>query len=157
MPKRYWLFKTEPDVYSFADLQRDKKTMWEGVRNYQARNILRDEVKVGDSVLFYHSRIKPMEIPGVAKVVKGSYADPTQFDSKSKYFDPKADKDDPRWMVVDVAFDFAFKNVVTRDELQEMPELEDMMVLKRGARLSIQPVSAAEFKAITKAGGRKKK
>ena len=156
MAKRYWLFKTEPDVYSFADLQRDKKTMWEGVRNYQARNILRDEVKVGDSVLFYHSRIKPMEIPGVAKVVKASYPDPTQFDSKSKYFDPKAEKDEPRWMVVDVAFDFAFKNVITRDQLQEMPELEDMMVLKRGARLSIQPVSAAEFKAITKAGGKKK-
>lgn len=156
MAKRYWLFKSEPDVYSFRDLQRDKKTMWEGVRNYQARNILRDEVQLGDNVLYYHSRVKPMEIAGVAKVVKTAYPDPTQFDSKSKYFDPKAQKDAPRWIVVDIAYDFEFKKVVTRDEMQAMPELGDMMVLKRGARLSVQPVSATEFRAITKAGGRRR-
>ncbi len=156
MAKRYWLFKSEPDVYSFHDLVRDKKTMWEGVRNYQARNILRDEVKVGDGVLYYHSRMKPMEIAGVAKVVRAGYPDPTQFQSKSKYYDPKAEKDDPRWIVVDIEVDFAFKDVVTRTQMQEMPELSDMMVLRRGARLSVQPVSAAEFKAITKAGGRKR-
>jgi len=152
MAKRYWLFKSEPDVYSFADLERDGKTYWEGVRNYQARNLLRDEVQVGDGVLFYHSRTKPMVIPGTAKVVRAGYPDPAQFDKRSKYHDPKSKPDDPRWFVVDVAFDEAFVHPVTRDEMMGMPELESMMVLKRGARLSIQPVTPQEWKAVVKAG-----
>ena len=148
----YWLFKSEPDVYSLADLKRDKKTYWEGVRNYQARNIMRDKVKVGDGVLFYHSRVKPMVIPGTAKVVKAAYPDPSQFDKKSKYFDPKAKKDNPPWVVVEVAFDEEFATPVTRDEMQEMAALKDMMVLRRGARLSIQPVTPREWNAIVRRG-----
>jgi len=150
--KRYWLFKSEPDVYSLADLKKDKKTYWEGVRNYQARNLLRDEVKPGDGVLFYHSNMKPMEIAGTAKVLKGGYPDPDQFDPGSKYYDPKSDPDDPRWYVVDIGFEEEFPQPVTRDELKEMPELADMMVLRRGARLSVQPVEPDEWKAIVKRG-----
>ena len=149
---RYWLFKSEPDVYSLADLKRDKKTCWEGVRNYQARNLLRDEVKQGDGVLYYHSRVKPMVIPGTAKVVRAGYPDPYQFDPKSKYYDPKARKDDPRWYLVDIAFDSEFKHPVTRDEMMEMKALKNMMVLKRGARLSIQPVTRQEWEAISRRG-----
>lgn len=152
MPKRYWLFKSEPDVYSLADLKRDKKTYWEGVRNYQARNLLRDEVQAGDGVLFYHSRVKPMVIPGTAKVVRPGYPDPAQFDAKSKYHDPKSSPDNPRWFVVDVAFDEEFAHPVTRDEMQEMAALKGMMVLKRGARLTIQPVTRREWEAIVKRG-----
>jgi predicted RNA-binding protein with PUA-like domain len=152
MAKRYWLFKSEPDVYSIAHLRRDKKTLWDGVRNYQARNLLRDEIKVGDGVLFYHSRAKPMVVAGTAKVVKAGYPDPEQFNPKSKYFDADSPRDDPRWYVVDIAFEEEFPHPVTRDEMKEMAALKDMMVLRRGARLSVQPVTAAEWKAIVKRG-----
>jgi predicted RNA-binding protein with PUA-like domain len=157
MAKRYWLFKTEPDVYSIDDLaaEPDRRTYWEGVRNYQARNLLRDEVKKGDGVLFYHSRVKPMCAAGTAKVVKNAYPDPTQFDPNSKYHDPKAKAEDPPWMVVDIELDRVFKSPVTLDEMRDMPELADMMLLRRGARLSIQPVSADEWKAILERGKRK--
>ncbi len=154
--KRYWLFKSEPDVYSLADLKRDKKTYWEGVRNYQARNLLRDEVQVGDGVLYYHSRMKPMEIAGTATVLKAGYPDPEQFNPESRYHDDKSDADNPRWYVVDIGFEEEFAQPVTRDELREMPELADMMVLRRGARLSIQPVTPAEWKAIVKRGRAKR-
>lgn len=154
MAKRYWLFKSEPDAYSFRDLERDGTTYWEGVRNYQARNLLRDEVGVGDGVLFYHSRVKPMVIPGTAQVVRAGYPDPAQFDPKSKYHDPAARPDAPRWYVVDIAFDEAFAHPVTRDEMGDMPALADMMVLRRGARLSVQPVTAVEWKAIVRRGRR---
>jgi len=157
MAKRYWLFKTEPDVYSIDDLaaESDRRTYWEGVRNYQARNLLRDEVKKGDGVLFYHSRVKPMCVAGTAKVVRNGYPDPTQFDPKSKYHDSKAKRDDPPWMVVDIELDQVFSSPVTLDEMREMPALKEMMLLRRGARLSIQPVTADEWKTILKRGKRK--
>ncbi|MDJ0974207.1 MAG: EVE domain-containing protein [Planctomycetota bacterium] len=150
--KRYWLFKSEPDVYSIDDLKRDGSTYWEGVRNYQARNLLRDDIKKGDEVLFYHSRIKPMGVAGIAKVTRGGYADPSQFDKKHKYFDPKANEDNVRWYVVDLSFVSKFDEVVTLEDLKAEAKLADMMVVQRGARLSIQPVTAAEFKVVKKMG-----
>jgi len=147
----YWLFKSEPDAFSIDDLARAKQTAWEGVRNYQARNFLRDEVKAGDGVLFYHSSCKPMAVVGTAKVVRAAYPDPTQFDRKSHYHDAKATPDAPRWFLVDVAFDSRFAHPVTLDEMKAMPALKEMVLLKRG-RLSIQPVRAAEWRAIVKRG-----
>ena len=153
MAKRYWLFKSEPDVYSIRDLKRDGKTYLEGVRNYQARNSLRDQIQPGDEILYYHSREKPMAVVGTAKVTRGGYADPSQFDKKSKYFDEKATKDEPRWFVVDIAFQAEFKQPVTLDEMKTMNPLADMVLLNR-SRLSVQPVKPAEFKAIVKKGGK---
>jgi predicted RNA-binding protein with PUA-like domain len=152
MAKRYWLFKSEPDVYSLADLKRDKKTYWEGVRNYQARNFLRDDIKPGDEVLYYHSRHKPMAVVGTAKVTKGGYPDPEQFDRKSKYYDAASKKEDPRWYVVEIAFQSEFKTPVTLDEIKTIPACKDMVLINR-SRLSVQPVTAGEFKAIKKKGG----
>jgi len=149
----YWLFKSEPDVYSFEQLKRDKKTGWEGVRNYQARNFLRDKIKVGDGVLFYHSRQKPMSIAGVAKVVKAGYPDDTQFDKRSRYYDADSDPGNPRWYRVDVGYGYGFKRSVTLDELKEIAGLKKMVLLNR-SRLSVQPVAAPEWKIITKLGGR---
>lgn len=146
--KRYWLFKSEPDVYSIEDLRRDGSTYWDGVRNYQARNLLRDDIKEGDQVLYYHSRVQPIGVAGVAKVVKGPYGDPTQFDKKSKYFDPKASEDNVRWFVVDIAHVETFDAVVPLTTLKEEPKLKDMVVTQRGSRLSVQPVTAAEFKTV---------
>jgi len=148
----YWLFKSEPDVYSFADLLRDGKTHWDGVRNYQARNLLRDDIKLGDGVLFYHSNAKPMVVAGVAKVVRAGYPDHTAFDRKSKYYDPKSDPEDPTWYMVDVAPVEAFDPPITRDELKARKALAGMMLLQRGSRLSVQPVSAAEWRHILKMG-----
>lgn len=157
MAKRYWLFKSEPDVFSFSDLKQspDQTTSWEGVRNYQARNLLRDEIKVGDEVLFYHSRQDPMHVAGVCRVVREAYPDRDQFDPKSKYYDPKSKKESPTWVMVDVQYVHEFKRPVTLKELKETPGLEEMMLLRRGARLSIQPVSPAEWKIVTKMGNSK--
>ncbi|MHC4959167.1 MAG: EVE domain-containing protein [Planctomycetota bacterium] len=152
MAKRYWLFKSEPDVYSLADLKRDKKTYWEGVRNYQARNFLRDDIKPGDEVLYYHSRVKPMAVVGTAKVTKGGYPDPEQFVRGSKYYDAASKKDDPRWFVVEIAYASEFKTPVTLDEIKTIAACKDMVLINR-SRLSVQPVTAGEFKAITKRGG----
>jgi predicted RNA-binding protein with PUA-like domain len=146
--KRYWLMKSEPDAYSFEDLEREGITPWDGIRNYQARNLMRDEMKVGDGVLFYHSRVQPMAVVGLAKVAAPAHPDPTQFDPKSKYHDPKSDPEDPRWVCVDVAFDKHLPRAVTLKELKSCPELEGLMLLQRGARLSIQPVSAEHWKFI---------
>jgi predicted RNA-binding protein with PUA-like domain len=156
MAKRYWLFKSEPDVFSYDHLEAapDRRTIWEGVRNYQARNLLRDEVKRGDGVLFYHSRAEPMAIVGLAKVVAEAHPDPTQFDPKSKYYDEKATPEAPRWVVVDIEADRRLPAPVTRDDLRGAPELADMMVLRKGARLSIQPVTATEWKAVIALSGR---
>lgn len=154
MAKRYWLFKTEPNTYSWDDLvgEPEQTTCWEGVRNYQARNLLRDQIKKGDLGLFYHSSTNPQCIMGTCRVVTEGYPDPFQFDPKSKYFDEKSDPDDPRWFLVDVKADKAFKRPVTLPELKEMPELEGMMLLRRGARLSVQPVSPEHFKHIVAVG-----
>ena len=155
MAKRYWLFKSEPNVFSYDDLVKSPKktTYWDGVRNYQARNLLRDEIKEGDEVLYYHSRIEPMCIAGTATVVRSGYPDPTQFDKKSKYFDAKASPENPRWFVVDIQAKHKFSTPLTRDALKEMPELDGMMLLQKGSRLSVQPVESHEWKAILKQVG----
>jgi predicted RNA-binding protein with PUA-like domain len=148
--KRYWLFKSEEHVFSIDDLKaaEDKTTFWDGVRNYQARNLMRDDIKKGDLVLYYHSNSKPTGVAGVARVVRNAYPDPTQFDPKSKYHDPKSPEDDPRWLCVDVKFVKKLKRVIELSELKANPALSKMMVTQRGARLSIQPVTKAEYEAI---------
>jgi predicted RNA-binding protein with PUA-like domain len=146
--RRYWLMKSEPDVYSIDDLKRDRKTMWDGVRNYQARNLMRDDMSVGDPVLFYHSNAKPMCIAGLAEVASKSYPDPSAFDRKDKHYDPKSDPENPTWMLVDVKHVATFEAPLTRETLAAEPALADMMLLRRGSRLSVQPVTAAEFKVV---------
>jgi predicted RNA-binding protein with PUA-like domain len=151
----YWLFKSEPDVYSIDDLaaEKGKRTSWEGVRNYQVRNMLRDDIKVGDGVLFYHSRVNPMIIAGTAKVVKAGYADHFAFEPDHKYFDAKSDPENPRWFMVDVKFVQKFGTPVTRDDLRNDPATASMNVLAKGSRLSIQPVTEAEWKAVHRLAG----
>ncbi len=140
--------KSEPDVYSFADLERDGRTMWDGIRNYQARNFMRDEMKIGDRVLFYHSNCEPPGVAGVAEVVSEPYPDPTQFDPKNKYFDEKASEDAPRWMLVDVAPIEALPRLVSLNEMREDAALAELLLLRRGNRLSIMPVGEAEAERI---------
>jgi predicted RNA-binding protein with PUA-like domain len=154
MARRYWLFKSEPDVFSWDDLvqSEDRTTVWDGVRNFQARNLLRDEMKVGDGVLFYHSRMNPQEIAGIARIVRSGYPDPSQFDPKSKYHDPKATPDDPRWFSVDIRAEKAFRVRPTLPELKARDDLDGLMLLKRGARLSVQPVSPEHWKILSKLG-----
>ena len=147
-----WLLKTEPDEYSIDDLAKDKSTCWGNVRNYQARNYLR-EMKVGDSILFYHSEGTPSGIAGVAKVAKAAYADPSQFDKKSDYFDPKATKETPRWFAPDIKFEKKFKALLATPDLRKEKALEKMVLFQRGSRLSVQPVSESEFKHILKLAG----
>ncbi|HVZ42753.1 MAG TPA: EVE domain-containing protein [Ramlibacter sp.] len=145
----YWLMKSEPDEVSVDDaLAAPRSTVpWTGVRNYQARNYMRDQMRVGDGVLFYHSSCEEPGIVGIAKVASTPYPDPTQFDRKSKYYDAKATKEEPRWMLVDVKVEKKIPNI-TLTELRSRPELADMIVLKRGNRLSITPVEAKHWKAI---------
>jgi predicted RNA-binding protein with PUA-like domain len=151
MAKRYWLVKSEPDVYSIDDLERDGSTMWEGVRNYKARNNMRD-MKVGDEVLYYHSKAKPPSIVGIARVAREAYPDPTQFDRKSHYYDAKSSKEDPRWSLVDVAFVAKLPNPVGLDEVKAEPSLGEMDLVRYG-RLSVQSVRAVEFRKVKKMGG----
>jgi predicted RNA-binding protein with PUA-like domain len=150
----YWLFKTEPDVYSIDDLKRAGRggTYWDGVRNYQARNYLRDLVKVGDGVLVYHSGGDLPHVAGLAEVVRAGYPDPTQFDPEHDHFDPKATREAPPWIVVDVRHAATFKKPVDRAALAADPATRGMDVLKRGNRLSIQPVTAAQFEAVLELG-----
>ena len=149
--KRYWLMKSEPSVYSIDDLQRDGSTSWEGVRNYQARNFMRDDMRVGDGVLFYHSNAKPMGIYGVAEVVREAYPDDTAFDPTSRYHDPKSDPAQPTWLMVDVGYVRTFKAPVTLSALKEIPGLEEMMVIRKGSRLSVQPVTPQEWDIVMRA------
>lgn len=153
---RHWLMKSEPDVFSIDDLAKARKqtTGWDGVRNYQARNLLRDEIAVGDGVLFYHSSVDPPAVVGLARVVKAGYPDPTQFDAKSDYYDKDSKPDDPRWFSVDIAFDRKLARPVTLPELRAEPALGDMVLLRRGSRLSVQPVTPAEWKRILALGDR---
>jgi len=157
MAKKYWLMKTEPDVFSISDLQKEpKKTAhWDGVRNYQAQNLMRDQMQVGDGVLFYHSRIDP-SVAGTAKVVRAGYPDHTAREKKSKYYDPKATPENPRWYMVDVQFDSEFDRPIPLAELRETPGLEKMVLLKKGVRLSVQPVSADEYRTILRLGRKKR-
>lgn len=151
MPK-YWLFKSEPDTYSFEDLIRDGETEWDGVRNFQARNMLRDEIKPGDGVLFYYSSTKPQAIVGTAKVVREGHPDETAWDPKSGHADPKSTPDNPIWYVVDIAPAERFTRPITLDEMKQIPGLEKMMAIKRGARLSVQPVTEQEWNVIREIG-----
>ena len=149
----YWLMKSEPDVFSFEDLKsRPKQTEpWDGVRNYQARNFMRDAMKVGDPILFYHSNTTPPGVAGIAEVASEPYPDPTAFDKNSNYYDPKSHPDNPRWVLIDVRYKADLKRLVSLEEMKVMPELVDMRVLQRGNRLSITPVSKAEFQAVVAA------
>lgn len=146
--KKYWLMKSEPEVFSIADLKEQKETLWDSVRNYQARNFMTKDMRVGDEVLFYHSNASPSGVAGLATVSKPAQPDPTQFDKKSEYYDPKASIDTPIWYGVSVRFQEMFSSIVTLDEIKREPKLKDMLVIRRGQRLSIQPVSKDEFQTI---------
>jgi predicted RNA-binding protein with PUA-like domain len=147
-----WLLKSEPDAYSIADLARDRRTAWSGVRNYQARNFLRDGLKVGDRVLFYHSNAAPPGVAGVARVCRAAYPDHTAWQAGGPTFDPRSTPAAPVWMMVDVAFVEQFPRVVSLDELRARPELRDLLVLRRGQRLSVQPVEPRHFDLICRMG-----
>ena len=152
--KHYWLFKSEPDAFSLTNL-RDSDggvAFWDGVRNYQARNYLRDSIALGDGVLFYHSRIKEPAVVGLAEVVKAGYPDPTQFDTEAPYFDAKSSPDKPRWYGVDVRFVAAFERPVTLQEIRGLNALESMALVNR-SRLSIQPVELEAWTIICGLGG----
>jgi predicted RNA-binding protein with PUA-like domain len=132
--------KSEPDAYSIDDLERDGREPWDGIRNYQARNMMRDEMRVGDEAFFYHSACKEPAIVGLMKIASEPYPDPTQFDPESKYYDPRSKEEDPRWCLVDVAFVRKLEQPLPLRELKAHPELEGMILLRRGNRLSIMPV-----------------
>jgi predicted RNA-binding protein with PUA-like domain len=150
--KRHWLMKSEEDVYSIDDLERDGKTRWVGVRNYEARNLMRDEMAPGDQILYYHSRAKPPGVVGLARVASEPYPDPTQFDSESPYYDEKATQEEPRWFLVDVEFVERFPRRVPLREIKEREELDEMALVRR-MRLSVQPVRPAEFELIREMAG----
>ena len=145
---KYWLMKSEPSTYSIDDLKKDGVTQWEGVRNYQARNFMRDQMKIGDKVLFYHSNATPPGIVGLAEVCRESYPDYFALDASSKYFDPKASEEKPIWMMVDVKFVKKFETIITLEDIKNRPELAEMLVIKKGMRLSIQPVSQRDYENI---------
>jgi predicted RNA-binding protein with PUA-like domain len=147
----YWLIKSEPDVFSIEALRRDGHTHWEGVRNYQARNHLR-AMQIDDWVLFYHSNAKPPGVAGVARVSKEAYPDDSQFDPQSHYYDPDSKREEPRWSLVDVEFVEAFAELVPLDTLKDDESLEGMLVIKRGMRLSVQPVESKHFKRVLRLG-----
>ena len=155
MARRYWLMKTEPDTYSIDELHREKRTCWDGVRNYQARNLMRDDMKVGDLILFYHSNAKPPGVAGVARVCREAYPDHTAWDPESEYYDSRSTPDNPVWMMVDVEFVERFPEPVSLEQLKETPALEGMLVTKKGQRLSIQPVSSEHFEIVLEAAGSK--
>ena len=146
--QNYWLLKSEPDCYSIDDLQRDGTTFWSGVRNYQARNFMRDLMKPGDGVLFYHSSCEPPCVAGIAEVASQGYPDHTALDPDDDHYDPKATPENPIWMMVDVKFVRKFSEPIPLAELKETPGLEGMEVTKRGSRLSVQPVTADEWKRV---------
>ncbi len=144
----YWLFKTEPDECSIHTLRVRGTACWEGVRNYQARNMLRDEVKIGDLVLIYHSSCKNVGVAGIARVVKEAYPDHFAFDVESDYYDVKSTPENPRWVMVDIEYVSTMSRIITLGEMKAMPELESMPLVRRGNRLSIMPVSEQEWQAI---------
>jgi len=153
--KKHWLIKSEPDVFSFDQLWKVKKrtTPWDGVRNYQARNFLRDEMRVGDGILYYHSSCTPPGIAGLAEVASAAYPDPTQFDVEDPHHDPKSERSDPRWFAVDVRAVEKLPRFVTLDELRGRESLASLRVLQRGNRLSITPVTASEWRTVRSMGG----
>ncbi len=152
MAAKYWLMKSEPEKYSIDDLdaEKTKTTCWDGVRNYQARNFMRDDMKIGDQVLFYHSNAKPPGVVGTAKIVKESYPDFSAFDTKSRYFDPKSKQETPRWFMVDIKLQKKFERLLPLEELKSIDALDGMPLLQKGSRLSVQPVSKKHFDLIVK-------
>ncbi|MBX3330421.1 MAG: EVE domain-containing protein [Nitrospira sp.] len=148
--KGYWLMKSEPSTFSIDDLQRspNQTTSWDGVRNYQARNFMRS-MAVGDHVLFYHSSADPPTVVGIAEIVKTAYSDPTQFDKKDKHYDPESKPSEPRWDMVDIRYVRKFARALTLDELRKHSKLKGMVLLRKGSRLSVQPVTQLEWKHIT--------
>jgi len=154
---KYWLLKTEPESFSIQDLQKapNQTTYWDGVRNYQARNFLRDEIKPGDRVLFYHSNADPPAIVGTAKVVKGGYPDHTAWDKKNHHYDPASTKESPRWYMVDIQLDQIFDSPLSLDDLKKVKSLAKMELLRKGSRLSVQPVTAEEFEVVLEQAGAK--
>ncbi len=147
-PTHYWLMKSEPDAFSIDDLARKGREAWDGVRNYQARNFMRDGMRPGDKVFFYHSSCAEPGIVGIAEVATDAYPDPSQFDPKSKYFDAASSRDNPRWMLVEVQFVKKLKHTITLDELKRHAELTEMPLLRKGNRLSVMPVSAEHWRHI---------
>jgi predicted RNA-binding protein with PUA-like domain len=154
-PTRYWLFKSEPDCFSFDDLLTAPKrtTCWDGVRNYQARNFMRDDMAVGDGVLFYHSSAEPAGVAGIAEVAREAYPDHTAFDPAEDHYDPKSTRDAPTWLMVDVRAVKQLPRFLTLGELRATPGLEALQVLKRGNRLSITPVTPDEWQIVRRLGG----
>jgi len=149
---RYWLLKSEPDSFSIHDLAaaRQQTTFWDGVRNYQARNMLRDDLQVGDRVLFYHSSTDPPAVVGTATVVRQGYPDHTAWDKKSHHFDEKSTREKPVWYMVDIKLDEVYEQPLTLEQLRGVPALAKMELLRRGSRLSVQPVTKAEFATVEK-------
>jgi predicted RNA-binding protein with PUA-like domain len=145
---RYWLMKSEPELCSIDDLKQAGIECWDGVRNYQVRNMMRDEMKVGDLAFFYHSNAKPSGIVGIMEIVKTAYPDPSAFNPKSQYYDSKSLLERPTWLAVDVKFKEKFKRIMSLDELRQMKELEHMLVLRKGNRLSIMSVTKCEWDII---------
>jgi predicted RNA-binding protein with PUA-like domain len=152
MTMKYWLMKTEPTTYSIEDLEKESNqtTCWEGVRNYQARNLLRDDIQEGDRVLFYHSACKEPAVVGTAIVSRPGYPDSHAFDKRSKYYDAKSDPENPRWFMVDVKLEQKFDAPVTLASLREKASLKEMVLLQKGSRLSVQPVKKKEFDIVLK-------
>ena len=152
--RRCWLVKSEPESYSIDHLERDGRTSWTGVRNFQARNLMRDQMRVGDEVLFYHSSAEPPGVVGVARVASEAYPDPTQFERKSDYFDEKSTSDSPRWFLVDIEFVRKLPRMVTLQEIRDTGALAEMPLVNR-SRLSVQPVDSAAFDRIIAMAGKK--
>ena len=144
----YWLMKSEPNDYSIDDLERDKMEPWDGIRNYQARNMIRDDMKIGDQAFFYHSSCKVPSVVGIMQIASDAYPDPTQFDPKNNHYDAKSPEDSPRWLLVDVKFERKMKRPITLKELKEHPTLNDFRLNQRGNRLSIFPVSEDHWNLI---------
>ena len=157
MAKRYWLMKCEPDAYSIGDLERDGDTCWEGVRNFQARNFMRDDMQIGDGVLFYASNADPSGVSGLATIAKTGYPDHFAWKKGHKYFDARSTKDKPVWFMVDLAFQERFAGTVPLSTLKETRGLEDMKVVQKGSRLSVQPVTKKEYDIVVKLGRKTKK
>jgi predicted RNA-binding protein with PUA-like domain len=154
MKKKYWLVKSEPQVFSWNDLKKSKNqtTYWDGVRNYQARNYLRDEMKIGDLVLFYHSNTDPLAVMGICEVVKEGYPDHTQFEPENTHYDPKANYSNPIWFMVDLKLKQEFNNPVTLNQIKTNPKLKNMKLVQKGNRLSVMPLTKEEFDEIVKMG-----
>jgi len=144
----YWLMKSEPDAYSIDDLERDGREPWDGIRNYQARNMMRDEMKIGDEVFFYHSNCKEPGIVGIMKVASEPYPDPMQFDRTSKYYDPKSTKDNPRWCLVDVEFVRKLDRTISLAEIKDTKGLDGLILTRKGNRLSIMPIDKTHWSRL---------